>query len=185
MIIVNNYKIVDHKNGKYIIIINAVKMLSPCCNEKLTVFSYRERYFINEDSVKKTILLRRYRCTKCGKTHTELPSFLCPYRLYCVDVIEKCIDSENAEECPVKETSTVYRIKNAFKNISNVWINTLFSIRAKFATDPVSDPTLEDLPIIDMSVIREKQGWLSRVVRALVNLNFGKYTKLAWNPGGK
>jgi hypothetical protein len=169
MIIINEYQIkIINKTLKKLIplIITA----SPCCQSQLRFIGTRKRKYIDEYGNKKTIILRRLRCTNCQKIHLELPDFLVPYKRHCESTVEQCIDTPKQDCCACCEESTVYKIKKWFKNMTSRFEDCLRMRRARFPlpNDSPGQPKVEP---------RQGVGWLKNLVWDLVNHYLWPYTR--------
>jgi len=103
MISISKYREVVDKNGN--IKIYAEETLPcPICGESLSCFAWRLRIVIGEDGNTKWLLIRRLRCSECGKIHHELPiGLVIPYKRHCAETIQKIIKGNtNSVPCCFK-----------------------------------------------------------------------------------
>ncbi len=85
------YKI-HRENGIYIVR-GTEKLPCPHCGGKLRVHGSCKRK-LREIDCTRTFRLRVMKCTNCGKTHRELPSFFVPYKRYSLNSICEILCSE-------------------------------------------------------------------------------------------
>lgn len=62
-------------------------LFCPLCAGLLRYRDSRQRIMKREGGVRTDIPVRRFKCTGCGRIHTEIPSFLLPYKHYAAEVI--------------------------------------------------------------------------------------------------
>jgi hypothetical protein len=175
MIIQDKPEIIRHDDGNFELISNN-KLFSPCCQKKLLKFGQKERKFIDEDNFQRMILLQRYICSECRRTHLELPSFLFPYKRHCSDTIELCVETNEPSSCANCEPSTVYRIKKWFQSRIQAFLNCLSSRQSRF-------PLPGDQPVSSFEELPKEKGWLIRLVSDLINHGYWKSTQYALSLG--
>jgi hypothetical protein len=167
MVYTTNYKLeLDIKTG-FTIIVSFDNLLCPICQNKLSPFGTRVRKFINSESKKVIIIIRRLRCTcsHCRKIHHELPDNLIPYKRYEATVVEKCIDAETANDNPACEISTIYRIKKWFREKWPLMLAFLQMRRTRY-------PLPGDSTISSLADVQHGEKWLTRLVWDLANHGF-------------
>ena len=64
----------------------------PTCNFKMDYFDGRYRIMLHYGREKEYKIVRRFRCSKCKKYHTEIPFSITPYKHYRTIVIKEVID---------------------------------------------------------------------------------------------
>lgn len=148
-----------------------------CLNRTLKVIGSRNRNALDSDGERLIIVIRRLRCLTCKKIHHELPDILVPYKRYLSECIEAII--EEAHEQIACEGSTIYRLRQWFNAIQFHIKGSLVSIAAmsKNSIGAVAGETI--LKMIKVYV-GEEFGWLSRVVRIVVNTNNWVHTRNAF-----
>ena len=157
------------------------KSICPICQQSLKVIGSRRRSVTNENGDGMILILRRLRCTDpaCGKIHHELPDMLSPFKRQTTATLEKII-LEQYDNVPV-ENSTIQRIRNWFKLIENALAGGLLSTYVTVTND--YGVGLSDLPqsILEriFFFVGKSPGWLTKVVRILVNNNRWPHTQLA------
>ena len=78
--------------GEGIFVISGTELLTcPICGSLLTAYDRKVRKVRTRNGEVKRLLLRRLRCPKCHRLHTELPDFLVPYKRYSRESIEGVI----------------------------------------------------------------------------------------------
>lgn len=70
----------------------------PHCGQTLRYRDRRTRIWKWYGGVRRTIQVRRMRCTRCDRLHTELPDILTPNRHYGSEVIENVVDEVSTPE---------------------------------------------------------------------------------------
>lgn len=123
----------------------------------------------------KTYLLRRLRCTSCGKLHTELPDCMQPGKHYETDAIQAEIDS--SRENPAADESTLRRWRTGFHQgkdqiegaLRALWSESLGLPYPLLPRDSLLRYIRETLP-----------RWLRFVQKALINQEFDPHTRFAF-----
>jgi hypothetical protein len=127
------------------------------------VFGNRQRKYIDTDGNTKTLLIRRLRCTSCGKIHHELPDILVPYKRHCAETIEQITDKRlNSSNC---DANLVYRILLWWRSMSIYFKGVMSALRAKFGAVISASPPPKEL------------------VRAAANAHLWKSTRSAYLSG--
>lgn len=104
MIVSKNYKIRE-QNGMYYIVPSSVPGC-PQCGGIMKIRDSKKRKVILADGTVETFVLRRYKCTVCGRVHLELPDIMIPHKHYARSAI---VDTINGERNCYAEQSTIYR----------------------------------------------------------------------------
>lgn len=89
----------------------------PRCRGELKPYDRRHRRLIDEKGTKHVYCVRRLRCRRCGRLHTELPDFIVPYKRYSAEVIVSVSESEEAD-VPYEER-TRQKIRAWYKRIAS------------------------------------------------------------------
>lgn len=82
----------------------------PICDGKIKYYDRVSRIVRTKYGKITWIRIRRYRCTKCGRFHRKLPSFLFPYKQYESDIIRGVLagwitcETLGYEDYPCEET---------------------------------------------------------------------------------
>ena len=77
MVVSKNYKIKE-QNGMYYIVPSSVPGC-PQCGGEMKIRDSKRRKVIFADGTVDTFVLRRYKCTVCGRVHLELPDIMVPH----------------------------------------------------------------------------------------------------------
>ena len=80
MVVSKNYKIKE-QNGMYYIVPSSVPGC-PQCGGEMKIRDSKRRKVIFADGTVDTFVLRRYKCTVCGRVHLELPDIMVPHKHY-------------------------------------------------------------------------------------------------------
>lgn len=179
MIVIARYKLEKDNADKHKIWVKSEeKSICPICSsEILKVIGSRNRGALDSNGENLIIVIRRLKCTACKKIHHELPDILVPYKRYLSECIEAIIEGEHEEiAC---EGSTIYRLRRWFNTIKSHIKGSLASAAARNKTGMgmVAGETI--LKIIK-TYVEEGFGWLSRVVRTVVNTNNWVHTRIAF-----
>ena len=94
MVVSKNYKIKE-QNGMYYIVPSSVPGC-PQCGGEMKIRDSKRRKVIFADGTVDTFVLRRYKCTVCGRVHLELPDIMVPHKHYSRSAI---IDTINGAAC--------------------------------------------------------------------------------------
>jgi hypothetical protein len=90
----------------------------------------RKRKVINPEGEKGTLIIRRLRCKGCGRTHSELPDIVMPYKRHCAETYEKVIGGDTGDVCC--EESTTRRILAWWAACLLYFESVLASLREKY-----------------------------------------------------
>ena len=151
----------------------------PCCFERLKVIGSRPRKFVTKAGEKKILIVRRLRCSNCKKIHHELPDILVPYKCYECSSIETVID--NVDNIDVAaDDSTIYRWKCWFNCILKYLVNCIQAILVQHKHKPLCLSKTELIPLKKLKCYTgDAVGWLSRIVKPIVNSNLWVQTRSA------
>lgn len=156
----------------------------PCCSGGLKVIGSRKRKFIDGLGETVTLVIRRMRCTACGRVHHELPDVLVPYKRHCSESIEPVVAGVEQLSVPADE-STLCRWRRWFSNQSCHFLGCLISIVTRFHGYTAEESSR--LPRSVLEGILELTGgqamWLSKVVRSIANSNNWTHTRSAFLSG--
>ena len=131
----------------------------------------------------KTYNIRRLKCTNCGTIHHELPDLFIPYKRYEAECMENVLTNPYNHIVPADD-STLSRWHGWFQQMVDYWIGCLTSImfRTKQGsttlnhTSSGSGTALQKIGRLAGDAI----GWLTRIVRPIVNINFWIHTRSAF-----
>jgi len=95
----------------------------PKCHGGLKLYDRRRRCVIDAEGTKHVYSLRRLRCTKCERLHTELPDFVVPYKRYSAEVIDKVSQGERVDAPYEERTREKLRAwyKKVACHLQGVW----------------------------------------------------------------
>jgi len=110
-----------------------------------------------------TIIIRRFRCVKCGKIHHELPDMVIPYKRHSADTIERVLNRKM--DGLDLELSTIGRIRVWWTGLRLYYESVLRSLREKYG-----------VLISAKSAPRE-------IVRAVCNAHLWPHTRSAFLTG--
>lgn len=68
------------------------ELLCPDCNGQLRYYDKVKRIIRTKKRTTTYLVIKRYRCQKCGKMHRELPEEIIPFKQYEKEVIEGVLD---------------------------------------------------------------------------------------------
>ncbi len=179
MIIIAKYRLEkDSINKNKVRVKNEERSICPVClSDILKVIGSRTRNALDSNGEKLIIVIRRLRCIGCRKIHHELPDILVPYKRYLSVCIEAIL--EDGHERIACEGSTIYRLKRWFNAIESHIKGSLASAAAK---NKVGIKIGFCGTIFNMvkAYVGKEPGWLSRVVRTVVNTNNWVHTRSAF-----
>jgi hypothetical protein len=155
---------------------------SPCCNEKLFVIGSRGRKLVHATGEQSELVIRRLRCCGCRKIHHELPDCIVPYKRYESACIENVAESVSSVTHVAADESTLYRWRNWLESKTTYFLGCLQSIAIRFQLDVVEKSSNSSQPAHQRigRVVGKAIGWLSRVVRPIVNSNLWVHTRSAF-----
>jgi hypothetical protein len=125
--------------------------------------------------IKVRLLVPRGFCHNCHRLHTQLPSFVQPYKHYEALVIQQVIDGKSLSTCPA-EDSTIRRWQAAFRHAAPYLETLLYAVRHR--KHPLFGASL--LEKLQKSIRR----WLTFVTRMLISCGFHLPTCFAFTPSG-
>ena len=113
MVLISKYDLIlrgkDNRTG---MIKSHEAHLCPVCGGGLRSRDSRERGVLGGDGSIFRLHVRRLRCSRCYRIHSELPDMVYPYKRYAFYVIQNVLDG-NIEMCPA-EGSTIQRWRKEF-----------------------------------------------------------------------
>lgn len=136
---------------------------------------------IDEEGIKKILVIRRLLCDSCGKIHHELPDCLVPYKRYASQWIEAVITNQQMCFVAVDE-STIQRWRRWFTDLKNYFLDSIIALnkRLDFKThEHLTRPHGTALEGI-IKLVNRKAGWLAVLVRMLVNTKIWVQTRSAF-----
>ena len=171
------------KRRKQVFFVKSAEIIfCPCCNERLKVIGSRKRKYINSEGIKQILVIRRLHCVSCRKIHHELPDILVPYKRYDTESIESTLSS-NINLTVAADESTIKRWKHWFKELAAYILKVIIAIKLRLNYTAV-EQELSRIPSTALLgiwyFVGEEYGWLSRVVRIVVNTNSWIHTRSAF-----
>jgi hypothetical protein len=95
----------------------------PKCHGELKPHDRRHRHLIDAKGTRHVISLRRLRCKKCRRLHTELPVFIVPYKRYSAGVIVSVSEGGRTDVPYEERTRQKIRAwrKRVISHLQGVW----------------------------------------------------------------
>ncbi|WP_286132263.1 DUF6431 domain-containing protein [Bacillus sp. FJAT-27251] len=161
----------------------AGRIPSPCCGKDMLVRGTKNRKAKDHTGQSKTYNIRRLQCTHCHTIHHELPDLLIPYKRYEAECIESFLTNPSNHTVPADE-STLSRWLGWFHEFVDYWVGCLTSIMVRtnqgnIPLDFTSKGSGTALQRIGR-LAGDANGWLTRIVRPIVNINFWIHTRSAF-----
>jgi hypothetical protein len=147
----------------------------PYCNSPLSCHDHRLRYVNLHCGMRIALSVPRGYCTTCHRLHTELPSFIRPYKHYEASVIQDVVDNKSLTTCRADD-STIHRWKAEF-SASAPYIETLLHAACAKKVSLFGEPLLEFLR-------RKMRRWSVFVTPLLCAKDFYPATQFALVPPG-
>lgn len=94
MVIISRFRLLYKKEKDAYKVISYDEKTCPYCKGRLKCIGCRKRSAIFSDGIRMKLIIRKLRCSICGKTHSELPNILVPYHTICKDTIEKVLSGK-------------------------------------------------------------------------------------------
>jgi len=140
----------------------------PVCGGLLSVYGSRKRFLLDENGDRITLIIRRMKCTHCSRIHHELPDCIVPYKHYSSSVIEELLGAaDHRDSCFPGESSEMYRLLAWFFLLRLYFEGVLRSLKLRWKEDLRIQSELNSL--IPLSPVSLAPGWLSKLVRFVVN----------------
>lgn len=149
----------------------------------MLVIGTKNRKAIDHLGETKTYNIRRLRCTDCRTIHHELPSFLVPYKRYEAECIEAVLTNASNHSVPADD-ATLSRWRGWLHEFVDYWIGCLISIMIRTKQEKIP----QDLTSVSSGTALQRigrlagdaKGWLTRIVRPIVNINLWIHTRSAF-----
>lgn len=148
--------------------------LCPECGGILSYRDSRLRICKTYGGTATYISIRRLECIDCNRLHTELPSFLVPYKHYASEVVENVLDDVSTPEDTTTEDYPCEMTMNRWKN----WfMKNLLQIEGMLRSNAYrilgfSQKLLKSKASLLDNIRREGCGWLAAVLRFIYNSGF-------------
>lgn len=122
---------------------------------------------LEADGSESTLIIRRLFCSRCNRTHHELPGVIVPYKRYSCEVIEGILSKK--EELPSYpcETSSMLRIRLWFSLLRKYLEQVVEALKLLHKQDMPLLTVLAGFSPLNPSVL--PSGWLKTLVRLTVN----------------
>ena len=130
------------------------------------------------DGDRRTLIIRRLRCGKCGRLHHELPDIVVPYKRYDADTIEEVLSEKETNPSFPCETSTAVRLRVWFLLLRSYFEGTIRALSFLYRQDMALQEELATLACLEPADL--ENGWLKRLVRVIVNSGRWQQTRSAY-----
>ncbi|MDD4238470.1 MAG: DUF6431 domain-containing protein [Desulfotomaculaceae bacterium] len=153
----------------------------PCCSGPLKAIGSRQRKYINGTGDTIVLVIRRLRCSHCGRLHHELPDILIPYKRYGNESVEAVVTGEGALTVTADE-STIGRWRNWFFELVDYFLGCLKSIAIRYGKESVENASYVPKSTLQRiwHHVGDAPGWLARIVRSVANSNLWVHTRSAF-----
>ena len=138
----SNYRLVKTDMGGFFRVQSLETACCPICGEPLTLRGHCTRGVIFPDGRKVMLLIRRLRCSNCGRTHNELPDCIVPYKRLCAKVLENIINGV-FEGVPCEER-TVHRILSWWRVVGAYFLRVLTNLAEALGISRSSAPAFAE-----------------------------------------
>jgi hypothetical protein len=137
MIIVSSFTTDDNTANGIIQIISEEETVCPLCGGELKYRDSRKR--ITKDILGdiRRFLLRRLRCIRCNKLHTEIPDIILPYKRYDTEAVQSVLDGAESASACAADDSTMRRWRTSFAEAEADMEQRVTSIYARERDEPV------------------------------------------------
>ena len=172
-------------NEKYNTNYDAIEIISssihhcPQCSGGLVYRDHKLRRTKNLAGGETLYLLRRFRCTTCGKYHTEIPDSIQPYKHYDSETIQSVLDEEECTDACIADASTIRRWKEEFQFAAH---NIEQQIAAVYAKESGNHVPLRTPGEILKHIRTLHNRWLAFVMTLLINTGYKLCTRFAFCP---
>lgn len=128
----------------------------------------RKRKLLKQDGSGIRLIIRRLKCTGCGKIHHELPDCVVPYKRYDAGTIESVLRDSGTKlpDYPC-ESSTAKRLKCWFFLLHDYLEGVLRSLMEQYRYTEISTLAVSLLPLYP--VRRQPDGFLKHLVLLITN----------------
>jgi len=150
----------------------------------LAVIGSRRRKYIDEVGDAIVLVIRRLKCTACGRIHHELPDILVPYKRHASQSIEAVVEGGIATLTVTADEATLYRWRRWFRLRLHSIVGCLASLSLRLGKESVEGLLLSRLPKTTLhriwDYVGNAAGWLARAVRPVANSNLWVHTRSAF-----
>lgn len=182
MFSISQYRLEDNPSGvKYVICLETV--YCSYCSGETKYLGRRERGYIKDTGEHEKLLIPRNRCEPCKKIHHVLPDFLVPYKRYDRESIEGVLNGNDLLTVAADE-STIRRWRKWFRIFVDYFIGCIISVMMLLTQEVPAKPQHSLSPLKKLQhYVGSSPGWLSKVVRLVVNGNYWVCTRSAFLSG--
>ncbi|WP_370640480.1 DUF6431 domain-containing protein [Salipaludibacillus sp. CUR1] len=155
------------------------------CREKLNVIGSRNRIWKQMNGNRSNLRIRRLKCDDCLTIHHELPDILIPHKHYDAASIEAVVHPQNKikDRLPVgAESSTLSRWIRWFSLWLANAIRCLQAIMLRYFMQVPNPSSPRDSSVLQLigEFVGIEDGWLTRLVRPIVNTHSWLQTRFAY-----
>ena len=127
----------------------------PVCGGALLMRGRRPRAFLDSDGDRRVLMIRRLRCSGCGRIHHELPDCIVPYKRHCAETIEAVV-TDCPESVPCNGR-TIRRILVWWQVMLPYFLNLLKSLAEKYKMSFCTPPAFREI----VRAVVNSNGWTS------------------------
>jgi len=175
MVILSRYEINFNPSEDLFWVKSKEVSICPCCGEPLSGYDHHLRLLRLRCGIKVRLLVPRAFCRNCHRLHTQLPSFVQPYKHYEAMVIQQVMDGKSLSTCPA-EDSTIRRWQAALRHAAAYFEMLLYAARHK------KRPLFDALLLAELR--KSSRRWLTSVTRMLISAQVDLPTCFAFTPSG-
>lgn len=173
MVIIKHYRLERKENSDFFYVRSREKSHCPWCEGEFQVVGSRKRILHRQDGSVILMIIRRLKCTSCGKISHELPDIVVPYKRHesaaISQALEEQVSSRQESDC---EDSTIRRWKLWFFLLRDYLEGTVRALMELWHC-----PAFVRLPLYPLEC--QADGWLKILVRNLVNSGRWPHTRSA------
>lgn len=129
MVIIKHYRLEHKDNSDFFYVRSREKSYCPWCEGGFQVIGRRKRILQRQDASASHLIIRRLKCTGCGRISHELPDIVMPYKCHesatISQVLEERATSRQDSYC---ENSTIRRWKLWFFLLRDYLENTVHAL---------------------------------------------------------
>ena len=175
MVILSRYEINFNPSEDLFWVKSKEVSICPCCGESLSGYDHHLRLLRLRCGSKVRLLVPRAFCRNCHRLHTQLPSFVQPYKHYEAMVIQQVMDGKLLSTCPA-EDSTIRRWQAALRHAAP-YLEMLL-----YAANQAKRPLFGESFLAN--VRKSSRRWLTFVTRMLISVCVDLPTCFAFTPSG-
>ena len=112
MVIIKHYRLERKENSDFFYVRSREKSHCPWCEGRFQVIGSRKRILRRQDASVVHLIIRRLKCTDCGRISHELPDIIVPYKRHESATISQALEEqESSRQDSYCENSTIRRWK--------------------------------------------------------------------------